>query len=265
MNTSEMKSKASEINSELNNTNYDNFAIKHRKTHRPEKFTSSFSKLIDKLFILVCEASDKFPQAQVDKLFEEGRELLDFRTRAIKNNDFEKGKAILLETISIIEQNLIKKEEEPKDKNPSKNLILNQSKLIFVSYYNQQILDQMKVVFGMLGQLDSSMSDLQYVEREQSDSLNTVTSRIDDIRSCSSAIICLPPQNLSEATTNVLAYLDLGACLALFGEQILLIHEGNRLPNTLASKVQAFHYLGKLDLKKGMELARQILKVVAKR
>lgn len=267
MNIAEMKLKVSEINSKLNDTNYEKFADKHPRTNRPEKITSYFSQLLNELDRLVSQASKRFPRAQVDSFFEEGKDLLDVKRRAINNSDFEKGKGILVQTVSIIEQNLIAEERKTqlKDPNPvNKNVIPNQSTMIFVSYDEEQILREIQTVFGTLGVLDPEIGNLQTTERKQLKSLDTASSRIDEIRSCSSAIICLPPDNSPDNSINALAYLDLGACLALFPKQTLLIHQGSELPDNLVGKVETFQYLGSLDFQKGMELARQILKVLHK-
>ena len=93
----------------------------------------------------------------------------------------------------------------------------------------------------------------------------TINTRINEIRSqCSSAIICLPRQNLQEKSIRSLAYIDLGACLSLFPKRTILIYQGNKLPEYLKSNVEVFQYLGNLDFDTGMELARQILKVLRK-
>lgn len=266
MNSTEMKLKVSQIKGKLSEKNYGNFAEKHRKTTRPETLTSDFSTLLDDLGDLIHEASNKFPNTQIDILFEEAKDLLNVRRRAVNNNDFETGKAILLQVVSIIEENLTVEENKgqlPLIPNPpSKKLLSNQSKMIFVSYYDEQILHEIKTVFGTLGELAPEMDNLQTTERKQSNNLDTVSSRIKDIRSCSSAIICLPPEPPDDPI-NRLAYLDLGACLAFFPEhRNLLIHEGNQLPDNLLGTVETFHYQGNLDFKTGMELARLILKVL---
>ena len=138
-------------------------------------------------------------------------------------------------------------------------------KSIFISYYDQQILSEIKTVFGALEELDREIGNLKTVERKQSNNLETINARINEIRSqCSSAIICLPLENLEEESIREVAYFDLGACLARFPERTLLIHQGNKIPEDLASNVEVFQYHGNLGFKTGMELARKILKVLKK-
>ena len=97
-----------------------------------------------------------------------------------------------------------------------------------------------------------------YKELKQLNNMDSLSSRISEINSCSSAIICWPAQDSPNTPINALMYIDLGACLARFGKQTLLIHQGaENLPNNLA--VETFNHLGSLDLKRGVELARKIL------
>ncbi len=136
---------------------------------------------------------------------------------------------------------------------------------IFISYDNEKILQEIKTVFSTLGEIAPEIDSLELIERKQSNNVETVTPRMDDIRSCSSAIICLPPETLSDDSIKNLAYLDLGASLALLNERhTLIIHETNQLPENLVGKVETFQYQGSLDFQKGMELARKILKVLQK-
>ena len=136
---------------------------------------------------------------------------------------------------------------------------------IFISYYEEQILQEIKTVFSTLGEIGPEIDSLEFIERKQSNNVETVTPRIDDIRSCSSAIICLPPETSSDDSIQNLAYLDLGASLALLNERrTLIIYEGNQLPDNLVGKVETFQYQGSLDFQKGMELAGKILKVLQK-
>ncbi|NEO58312.1 MAG: hypothetical protein F6K54_37860 [Okeania sp. SIO3B5] len=268
MNTDAMKSNINEIRSELNKVNYDNFADKNRRTFSPEKLTDDFSSLLDKLKELVTEALSKFPDAKVDKLFENGKKLLDVRKRPVGRDDLETGKEYFLQAIKMIEANL---EEEKKTPELS---FLNSSakkyksdKIIFISYYNEQILEEIQTVFATVREmremeLAPEMDNLKTNPRNQLNNLETISLRINEICSCSSAIICLPPENLQEESISALAYFDLGACLALFPKQTLLIHQGNKIPEDLKGNVANFLYHGNLDFKKGMELAREILKVL---
>ncbi|MDJ0518745.1 MAG: hypothetical protein QNJ74_21625 [Trichodesmium sp. MO_231.B1] len=266
MNIDEMKSKINEIRSELNNFNYDNFADKNRKSFNPEKLTNSFSSLLDQLEQLATEASSKFPDSQVYSLFEKGKKLLDVRKRLVLSEDLETGKDFFLQSINIIEENFEGKKKQPEDafinsfgeKSKSENKT-------FISFYDEEVLRQIKTVFGMLGVLAPEMHNLPTLARSQSSKLKTINTRINEIRSqCSSAIICLPRQNLQQKSIRSLAYIDLGACLALFPKQTILIYQGNKLPEYLKSNVEVFQYLGNLDFDTGMELARQILKVLRK-
>ncbi len=266
MNIDEMKSKINEIRSELNNFNYDNFAHKNRKSSNPEKLTNSFSSLLDKLEQLATEASTKFPDSQVYSLFEKGKKLLDVRKRLVLSEDLETGKDFFLQTINIIEENF-----EGKKKQPEVSLINSSGeksksdKKTFISFYDEQVLRQIKTVFGMLGVIAPEMHNLPTLARNQLSNLKTINTRINEIRSqCSSAIICLPPKNLQEKSISSLVYLDLGACLALFPKRTILIHQGNKLPEYLKSNVEVFQYLGNLDFETGMKLARQILKLFRK-
>lgn len=265
-NQSTMKFKVNEIKSELSNTNYDNFAKISNRTGRPVELTSRFTKLLDELDRLVYQASNKFPWEQVDSLFRDGKELLDVRKTAVHKNNFEKGKGILLQAVSIIENNLIDEERNSQPKANqnlvNKNATKSQSTMIFISYNKPQILEELTAVFYLLAQLASESDNWQYKERQQSTSLEAVSLRIDDIRSCSSAIICWPPQDLPDESINPVAYLDLGVCLTLFPKRTLLIYQGSNLPDNLVDKVETFKYLGGLDLQSGMALASQILKVL---
>lgn len=260
MNKTEMMSKIQEIRFELNNANYDNFAHKHPRTTHPQRLTENFVGLLNKLDRLVREASSKFPHAQVDSLFREGKELLDITRRAVRKNDFERGKEVLSEVIKIIEQNLIgEKSSQNPNPVPTNNM---QSPMIFVSYEDQQILNEIKAVLGALGKSYPERANFRTTERKQSNSLEAVIPRIDEIHLCTSAIICLPAQNSSDASSNVLAYLDLGACLALFPEKILLIHQGQQIPDNLAGKVKTFKYLGNLGFEDGVELLGKIREIL---
>ena len=163
----------------------------------------------------------------------------------------------------MIEANLEEEKKTPEVSFPNLSREKSKSdKKTFISYYDEQILDQIKTVFGTLGELAPEMNNLETVARKQLSHLETIGPRINYIKDCSSAIICLPPENLQEELISALVYFDLGACLALFPKQTLLIHQGNKLPEDLASNVEVFQYLGNLDFKTGMELARQILKVL---
>ncbi|MGK7918924.1 MAG: hypothetical protein AB4080_02795 [Trichodesmium sp.] len=265
MNIDETKSKINEIRSELNNFNYDNFADKNRKTSNPEKLTAGFSSLLNRLEKLVTEASSKFPDSQVDSLFEKGKKLLDVRRRSVISDDLETGKEFFLQAINIIEANLEEEKKTPElsSFNSSREKS-NSDKKTFISYYDEQILRQIKSVFGMLGKLAPEMNDLPTVARSQLSNLETISPRINDIKDCSSAILCLPPENLEEESISALVYFDLGAFLALFPQRTLLVHQGNKLPEDLASNVEVFQYLGNLDFETGIELATQILKVLRK-
>ncbi len=266
MNIDEIKSKINEIRSELNNFNYDNFAHKNRKSSNPEKLTNSFSSLLDKLDQLATEASTKFPDSKVYSLFEKGKKLLDVRKRLVLSDDLETGKDFFLQTINIIEENF-----EGKKKQPEVSLINSSGEKsksdnkTFISFYDEQVLRQIKTVFGMLGVIAPEMHNLPTLARNQLSHLKTINTRINEIRSqCSSAIICLPPKNLQEKSISSFVYLDLGACLALFPKRTILIHQGNKLPEYLKSNVEVFQYLGNLDFETGMKLARQILKLLRK-
>jgi hypothetical protein len=271
MDTSEMKQHIKDTKSELKNTTYDNFAEKHRRTNRPEELTSNFSDLLNQLEILVKAAIQKFPDSKVDSLFQEGKGLLDVKRRAVNNDDFQSGKETLLKVVELIEENL--RQEETENQPPvehdkmNRNTIQSQPKNIFVSYYKEEILDEIKTVLEMLGTLDPKMDNLPYTARSQSSSLDTLIQRNQDISLCSSAIICLPPPTLSEDSndnsTSIFAYFDLGAFLASFPKRrTLLVHQGNQIPDNFSQVVETFHYQGNLDFKTGMELARQILKVL---
>ncbi|MGF1492288.1 MAG: hypothetical protein ACFBSC_07530 [Microcoleaceae cyanobacterium] len=266
MNISEMRAKASAIKSGLSEANYGNFAEKNFRTGRPEDLTREFSRLLDRLEDLAEEAASYFPHSKVDLLFKEGKGLLSVRRRAVKNSDFEEGKATLLQVVQIIEENLLEEERQtPFESNlslvPDKPR-QHRSSMIFVSYDDPQILEQIETVFGMLGGLASEMDNLKPTDQNQLNPLATVSSRIDGIRSCGSAIICLPPQAAPDSSANVLAHLDLGACLGLFPERTLLIHREPALPENLVNAVETFYYGGNLDFQKGMELARQVLKIL---
>lgn len=263
MNIHEMKSKIKEVRSELNNVNYDNFADKNRRTSNPEKLTDSFSSLLNKLEQLVTEASSKFPGSQVDSLFEKGKKLLDVRRRSVISDDLETAKEFFLQAINIIDTNLEEDKKQPELSSLNTSGEKSKSdKKTFISYYDEQILRQIKTVFGMLGKLAPEMDDLPTVARSQLSNLETISPRINDIKDCSSAIICLPPENLQDESISALAYFDLGAFLALFPQRTLLVHQGNKLPEDLASNVEVFQYLGNLDFETGIELATQILKVL---
>ncbi|MDY7005186.1 MAG: hypothetical protein SWX82_14915 [Cyanobacteriota bacterium] len=265
MNIDEMKSGISKIRSELNNLNYDNFAEKNRRTSYPEKLTDNFSSLLNKLEELVTEASSKFPDSQVEILFKQAKNLLDVRRNSVISDDLETGKEFFLQAISMIEANLEEEKKTPEISFPNSSAKKCKSdKKTFISYYDEQILRQIKSVFGMLGKLAPEMDDLPTVARSQLSNLETISPRINDIKDCSSAILCLPPENLQEESISALAYFDLGAFLALFPQRTLLVHQGNKLPEDLAGNVEIFQYLGNLDFETGIELATQILKVLRK-
>lgn len=255
MNKTDIKSKASELKSRFNDFSYENFAEKNPRTGRPFRLTPNSSKLIDDLGALVSEASKEFPRAQLDSLFAEGKELFNLRIVAMNNNGFEKGKAVLLEAIDLIKQNILEEERKNQPKTPSKpiyeSLNKNLEKKIFVSYYDEQMWEQIQAVFESLQPLDSKRG-------RQSDPLEALGARIDEITSCSGAIVCLPPND----TGSPMAYIDLGACLALFPNKTLLIHQGEELPDNIVSKVEIFHYLGDLTYKQGVELSGKILRIL---
>ena len=133
---------------------------------------------------------------------------------------------------------------------------------IFVSYYDMQMLKDIETVFDTLEALDPAMDNLERIDRNQSSSIETLSSRIAEIRACSSAIVCFPPDDLSDSSIKYLAYLDLGACLVLFPERTLLVYQENDIKNIPLDRVGSFQYLGNLDFQQGMELAKMILAIL---
>ncbi|NES43403.1 hypothetical protein [Moorena sp. SIO2C4] len=118
-------------------------------------------------------------------------------------------------------------------------------------------------IFKALYERDAEIANLDKIECSQSNSLETVNTRIDEIKSCSSAIICLPLLEESSQQFQAIAYLDLGACLALFPQKTLLIYKAVVPPQGLKSKeVETFKFSGNLDFQTGMELYGKILKIL---
>ena len=264
MNIDEMKSEIQKIRSELEHFNYDNFAQQNPKSLNPEKLTQSFSKLLERIEQLVKEALSHFPYSRVDDLFDKGKKSLNVKKNLVVNDNFEAAKANFLDAMNKIEANLEEEKKTPELSPSNLSGKKSQSVVPFISYYDEQILDEIQTVFSTLGQLAPEMDNLKPISRKQLNTLETINTRIRDISNCSSAIICLPPQDPKEELISPFAYLDLGACLARFPKQTLLIHQGDKLPEDLTSSIEVFHYLGRLDFKTGMELARQILKVLKK-
>lgn len=264
MNIDKIKSEIQKIRSELKDFKYDNFAQKNPKSLNPEKLTQSFSNLLEKIEQLVKEASSHFPYSGVDHVFEKGKKLLDVKTKFVVNDHFEVAKANFLDAMDKIEANLEEEKKTPELSPSNVSGKKSQSVVPFISYYDEQILDEIQTVFNTLGQLAPEMDNLKIIKRKQLNNLETINTRIRDISNCSSAIICLPPQDPKEELISPFAYFDLGACLARFPKQTLLIHKGDKLPEDLTSNIEVFHYLGNLDFKIGMELASQILKVLKK-
>ncbi|NEQ82697.1 MAG: hypothetical protein F6K26_21370, partial [Moorea sp. SIO2I5] len=261
MNQEEMNVTAKQLKSELENFNYDNFANKHAKTGYCTSWTSKFREFIEKkLKPLVNEASNKFKNQRIDEPFRQGIKILDVKKKPVNSDDFEKGKEILLICIRYIEENTTPQTRLPNigmPKNPNKN----KPHKICVSYYSEQFFTQIQTIFSALDALDAEMVNLEYIPLKQFNSLQAVSMRIEDINSCFSAIICLPLDQSSEKF-NPIAYMDLGACMALFPERTLLIYEAGDLPDSLASKVETFKFLGNLNFQTGLELSRKILNIL---
>ena len=266
MNIDEMKSEIQKIRSELKDFKYDNFAQKNPKSLNPEKLTQSFSNLLEKIEQLVKEASSHFPYSGVDHIFEKGKKLLNVKRKFVVNDHFEVAKANFLDAMDKIEANLEEEKKTPELSPSNLSGKKSQSVNLFISYYDKQILEEIKTVLGTLseGEIAAQMDNLELVSRQQLNTLETIFPRIREISNCSSAIICLPPQDENEELISRGAYLDLGACLTRFPNKTLLIHQGDKLPEDLTSNIEVFHYLGRLDFKTGMGLARQILKVLKK-
>ncbi|NEO47966.1 MAG: hypothetical protein F6K55_29135 [Moorea sp. SIO4A3] len=258
-----MNEKAKQLKSELEYFNYDNFADKHPKTGYCTSWTSQFREFIEKkLEPLVKEASNKFPNQRIDEPFRKGIEILDVRRKPVNSNDFEKGKAHFKKCISYIVANTTP-ETRPANLGMQAIPTKNKPQKIFVSYYSEEFLRQIQTIFDTLGGLDAEMVNLKHIARRQSNSLETVTTRINEIKSCYSAIIFLPKEEQSEQF-NPIAYMDLATCMTLFYDRTLLIYEVGDLPDNLASKVETFKFSGNLDFLTGMELSRKILDILKK-
>ncbi|NEP25403.1 hypothetical protein [Moorena sp. SIO3I6] len=187
---------------------------------------------------------------------------MDVRRKPVNSNDFQKGKADLLQSIEYIVANTTP-ETRPANLGMQAIPTKNKPQKIFVSYYSEEFLRQIQTIFDTLGGLDAEMVNLKHIARRQSNSLETVTTRINEIKSCYSAIICLPKEEQSEQF-NPIAYMDLATCMTLFYDRTLLIYEVGDLPDNLASKVETFKFSGNLDFLTGMELSRKILDILKK-
>ena len=267
---------------------------KSRKS-RKTSFDPKLLSLASLVYELIVEASNKLPESQFQNLCHCTKLAIKNTSIFAKNNNFSDAEETMKEVIDRIYENLA----EEKLKNQLSTLEnqsiiqhdnsititpisinvrnngtldtantiekISKSIKIFISYYDAQILQEIKTVFSTLGEIAPEIDSLELIERKQSNNLETVTPRMDDIRSCSSAIIYLPSETSSDDSIKNLAYLDLGASLALLNERrTLIIYEGNQLPDNLVGKVETFQYQGSLDFQKGMELARKILKVLQK-
>ena len=240
MNKNEMMlSKIRKIKTKLDETDYDNYA--HRNNNLfPLRLKKDFKELLRELETLVNEASMEFPDLQVKELFEKGKESLDPRNNSepVKSEHFNKGKEMLSEVIRSIEKKYL---------------------IIFVSCEDEQIF---KAIQDVLDELGVSYSQIT-TEQNQSNILDTVINRINEIRECTGTIICLPPQNSSNASSNLLTYLDLGVCLANFPNKLLLIHQENNLPDDLTNEVKTFKYAGNsMSTEEKIELKNKIIEVL---
>ncbi|NEO21520.1 MULTISPECIES: hypothetical protein [unclassified Moorena] len=188
---------------------------------------------------------------------------MDVKKKPVNSDDFEKGKEILLICIRYIEENTTPETRPPNLGNMQKNPTKNKPQKIFVSYYSEEVFRQIETIFATLGALDAEMVNLEHIARRQSNSLETVSTRIHEIKSCYSAIICLPKEEQSEQF-NPIAYMDLATCMTLFYDRTILIYEVGDLPDNLASKVETFKFSGNLDFLTGMELSRKILDILKK-
>ncbi len=263
-----MKLLVKQLESELKTLDYDNSVI-FSKNRIPERLSDNYSSWQNRVEQLVQEASKEFPDIGIDYLFKEAKKQIDPRRAILDPGKFNDGNKTMVRVLDMIEQNAIEDINFPSNEHQSVNTVeetINppRNTKIFISYYSEQTLEEIKIVLETLDTLKTEieLDPSPYTVREQSIGLDALAGRVNDIKQCSGAIICLPPTPKdSPENFNNVVYFDLGACMTMFPEKILLLYESKELPRSFQEKVELFHFLGNLDFKKGMELAQKILQL----
>ncbi|MEM9544261.1 MAG: tetratricopeptide repeat protein [Cyanobacteria bacterium P01_E01_bin.42] len=269
----ELKIKLEEIKQKLDYFDFNNFAIKRIITSYPYKFRSDFEHFKKELHSVVIEASNIVSNSELIHEFKEIEKAIDIRLVAIRKRDFDNWQETVIAFINVIEievnseeQRKLKIVEErqkqidsessrkldrpPREDNEHSEILYSK---ILISFYDDSFYDDIQIV---LETVSYDIDILEYRLLKQSDRLEAIDSRIESIKQCNYAIICLPPND----RVNPLAYFDLGICMERFSNRILLIYE-DELPDNLNVEL-SFQYLRSLDFKGGQELTKLVINML---
>ncbi|MEM7125327.1 MAG: hypothetical protein AAF702_03305 [Chloroflexota bacterium] len=267
MNYQQLRSDADKLLIRLHDISYDEFADFAVRTGFPESLSETFRKWRDETEQLVQELPDSFPLNDIRDLLTKSKDAMNPRKSIVSPDDFKLGKEYLEKMLKMIQENAkepILSDPEPEPPQPS--VAPKRSAKIFISHYDQEILEEILSVFELLEELapDIELSNIEPVSRSQLGNFAEIMNRVDIIRECTGAIICYPHEEILANTENTFVKFDLGACMASFPEHIILLHKGagGELPETLLHEVRAVYFAGGLDLKIGMGLAKEIIKLL---